>query len=60
MLFKSKSPSEQYEYFNKVSESDIIVSERFQGKLDFLGFNKVRREYVHELLELYLEKTLNY
>lgn len=58
MLFKSKSPSEQYEYFNKVSESDIIVSERFQGKLDFLGFNKVRREYVHELLELYLEKNV--
>ena len=58
MLFKSKSPSEQYEYFNKVSESDIIVSERFQGKLDFLGFNKVRREYVNELLELYLEKNV--
>lgn len=60
MLFKSKakSPNEQYEYFNEVAESDIIVSERFQGKLDFLGFNKVRREYVNELLELYLEKNV--
>lgn len=54
---KAKSPNEQYEYFNEVAESDIVVSERFQGKLDFLGFNKVRREYVHELLEIYLEKN---
>lgn len=59
MFFKTKNKSlnEQYEYFNEVTESDIMVSERFQGKLDFLGFNKVRREYVNELLELYLEKN---
>lgn len=59
MFFKTKNKSlnEQYEYFNEVTESDIMVSERFQGKLDFLGFNKVRREYVNELLALYLEKN---
>lgn len=54
MFFKVKpSVKDKYGYFNEVTESDIKVSERFQGKLDFLGFNKVRREYVNELLELY-------
>ncbi|WP_010308506.1 protoglobin domain-containing protein [Kurthia senegalensis] len=55
MFFKVKaSAKEKYGYFNEVTESDIKVSERFQGKLDFLGFNQVRREYVNELLELYI------
>lgn len=42
-----------YDYFSKLSDSDIQANERFKEKLDFLALNHVRRKSVSFLKQIY-------
>lgn len=42
-----------YDYFSKLSDSDIHANERFKEKLDFLALNQVRRKSVSVLNQIY-------
>ena len=65
-----KRKIDNYDYFSKLSDSDIHANERFKEKLDFLALNHVRRKSVsvlnriyhdnrQEILDKFYERLLN-
>lgn len=49
----TKRSKKQFDYFSSANNSDILVNERFQEKLNFLALTNVRRESVVILKEIY-------